>query len=281
MSVWMFPGQGAQFKGMGKGLFKRYRVEADLASDILGYSIEDLCLADPHNRLGKTQWTQPAIYTVNALHFRDVLQDAPRPRYLIGHSSGEYNALEAAGMLDFATGLRLTAWRGHLMNQTQEGGMAAVIGIGEAALRDALLQSGIEGVSIANFNAPAQTVLSGAPGSLARALDYLEACTDAVCLPVNVSGAFHSPLMEEARQVFEELLASVVFEEPAIPVIASGSVTAYTAENAATQLARQIVSPVRWTDTIRHLMAMGEDEFREVGPGHTLTRLVSQIAAAT
>lgn len=278
MNVFMFPGQGAQFKGMGKEYFERFRSYIDVASDVLGYSVRDLCLEDPDSILDQTEYTQPALYTVNALHYIGALEDgAPTPDYLVGHSLGEYNALFAAGVFDFETGLRLTKLRGELMSQATRGGMAAVLGLEEQQVRDALVKQGLDQVFVANFNAPTQIVVSGAKEQVKQASDLFEAMSEANCVPLSVSGAFHSPLMQPAREQFDRFLGDVEFHELSIPVVANATARPYPKSGIKDVLSEQMTNPVRWTDSVRFLMGVGETEFREVGPGEVLTRLVQRI----
>ena len=280
MSVYMFPGQGSQHRGMGEGLFERFSSEVEIANSILGYSIEELCLFDLDDVLSKTQYTQPALFTVNALHYFEARQNGCSPQYFIGHSLGEYNALHAAGVIDFASGLKLTMHRGRLMSKACKGRMAAVMGVDENQVNKMLRNSGLDQVYIANLNTPTQIVISGAEAQLEKALDLLEANLGAVCVQLQVSGAFHSPLMESARIEFEVQLASVVFHEPSVPVISNVTARPYSRENIGSGLSQQITSPVNWIGTIRYLKSMGENDFSEIGPGGVLTRLASRIGDA-
>lgn len=278
MSVFMFPGQGSQKKGMGAELFARFPSEAAIASHIVGYSMEALCQTDTEGRLDNTRYTQPALFTVNALHYLAMQEEGvSKPRYLIGHSLGEYNALHAAGVIDFATGVELTMLRGRLMSEAREGGMAAVLGIDEQDVRTGLREAQLNRVYVANLNGPTQTVISGERAQLHAALQWLTDRFGAACVELNVSGAFHSPLMEEARVEFGKRLATVAFREAATPVIANVDAAPYAAGGVRTGLEQQLTSPVRWTDTIRYLLDRGETEFVEVGPGRILTQLLARI----
>ncbi|MGV2287176.1 ACP S-malonyltransferase [Trinickia sp. YCB016] len=278
MSVFMFPGQGSQKKGMGGELFARFPSEAAVASRIVGYSMEALCVADAEGKLDNTRYTQPALFTVNALHYLAMQEEGgSKPRYFIGHSLGEYNALHAAGAIDFSTGVELTMLRGRLMSEAREGGMAAVLGIGEEDIRAGLREAKLDRVYVANLNAPTQTVISGETEQLRAALQWLGDRLGAVCVELNVSGAFHSPLMEDARAEFGNRLAAVAFREPVTPVIANVGARPYVAGGMRAGLEQQLTSPVRWTDTIRYLLDQGETEFVEVGPGRVLTQLVDRI----
>ncbi|MDC8758419.1 ACP S-malonyltransferase [Janthinobacterium fluminis] len=276
MKAILFPGQGSQFRGMGKELFPLYREMTETASDILGYSIEKLCTEDPDGKLNLTQYTQPALYVVNALGYRKRRDEGmARPDFVAGHSLGEYNALLAADVFDFKTGLRLVQRRGELMGAAREGGMAAVIGIDEASLAALLKQHQLTSIDLANFNTLSQTVIAGPKDAIAQAEKLLTA-QQIRCAVLNVSAAFHSRYMEEAKQAFAAFLRQFRFDAPGMPVIANVSARPYRDGEAADLLARQISSPVRWTDTVRYLMGAGVTEFVEVG-ATVLTRLVEDI----
>ena len=175
MKVFMFPGQGSQKKGMGGDLFDQFPEITRTADEILGYSIKQLCLEDPDKQLGLTQFTQPALYVVNALTFMKRSQDGETPDFVVGHSLGEFNALLAAGVYDFETGLRLVKERGRLMSEAKGGGMAAVVGMQEPAVRDMIAAQGADQVDIANLNSPTQIVLSGPTDEIARLREQLVA----------------------------------------------------------------------------------------------------------
>ena len=284
MKAYIFPGQGSQKKGMGADLFRAYPELAATADEILGYRIETLCLQDPDNLLGNTEHTQPALYTVNALAWLKTLEEQGPPDIAAGHSLGEYNALFAAGAFDFATGLKLVQERGRLMAQAKAGGMAAVIGAEEEQIRQILQKGGFARLSIANYNTPAQTVISGAAEEIAQAAAAFKSA-GITYIPLNVSGAFHTPFMAEAAQTFADFLRPFAFNELNIPVIANATARPYAGIAALAQLLpRQIVSPVRWSESIAYLLLQGGASFVEVGPGNVLTKMVAAIekaAAAT
>jgi malonyl CoA-acyl carrier protein transacylase len=278
--VCVFPGQGSQKAGMGAGLFERFPDQARIADRVLGYSIEALCLKDAQAQLGNTEFTQPALFVVNALTFLARIQDGkPAPSYLAGHSLGEYNALCAAGVFDFETGVRLVQKRGQLMSQMRGGAMAAVIGLKEDRIAELLFNFAFDGVDIANYNSPTQTVISGPEAELQQAIPVLKEA-GATVIPLKVSGAFHSRMMKPAQKEFAEFLGSFQFKAPAIPVIANATAAPYDPAQSKETLAKQIASPVRWTETIRLLASKGEVEFEEVGPGKVLARLIQQIREA-
>ncbi len=276
--IFLFPGQGSQQKGMGAGLFEEFPEITQAADDTLGYSIRALCLEDPRSQLTQTNYTQPALYVVNALSFLRLRKELGRdPDFAAGHSLGEYNALFAAGVFDFVTGLKLVQKRGALMAQATGGGMAAVIGLTRDQIRDVLLLFGATDVSIANLNAPQQTVISGSADTIRELKSSFEEAGARMFLPLPVSGAFHSRFMEPARREFEGFLATFSFSPPAIPVISNAEAQPYPRDSAASLLARQITSPVRWVESMQYLLKQPDPVFREVGPGTTLQGLLRQI----
>lgn len=284
MIAFVFPGQGSQKRGMGQGLFDEVREYAAVERDvdaILGYSMRKLCLEDADNRLKDTQYTQPSLYVANALHYYKAVADGQRPDYVAGHSLGEYNALLAAGVFDFLTGLRLVKKRGELMSQAKDGGMAAVIGLDADAIANVLRDNGLGGIDVANFNSPSQTVVSGPVDEIKRAGPLFEAAGARMCMPLPVSAAFHSRYMEDAAKRFAEFLAPMTFAAPKVPVIANVTAEPYPVEDASEAvkalLVRQITHSVQWVRSVRYLDAQGVDQFAEMGPGNVLTRLVQQI----
>jgi trans-AT polyketide synthase/acyltransferase/oxidoreductase domain-containing protein len=276
MTVFMFPGQGAQHRGMGADLYQRFPAEVRRADAILGYSIERLCLSDPDELLARTEYTQPALFIVNALHFLHEVGEPGGQACFIGHSLGEYNALHAAGALSFEDGVRLTMARGKLMSQAPKGGMAAVIGVDVAQVRDVLAASGLDQVYVANLNGPTQTVISGSEAQLERALAMLMAELGAAAVRINVSGAFHSPLMTAASAAFGKVLSGTRFRRLRHPVIANVTAQPYRPDGLAQGLTAQLVAPVRWTETVQYLQQQGETDFQEIGPGRVLTKMTQR-----
>ena len=279
--IFLFPGQGSQSLGMGKDLFSRFRDQVAVADEILGYSVEDLCLEGPEDKLNLTPYTQPALYVVNALTWRQKLEDGGEtPAFTAGHSLGEYNALLAAGVFDFATGLRLVRERGRLMGEASGGGMAAVVGLDRNKIESVLRENGLESLDIANLNAPDQTVLSGPKDDIERAKPAFEAAGARMFVPLKVSAAFHSRYMTPAAESFARFLEGFTFSPPRIPVIANVSAKPYGDNDAPANLAGQINGPVRWTESINFLLAQAPDaEFEETGPGKVLAGLLRKIKA--
>ena len=282
MNVLLFPGQGAQYRGMGKEVWANYPQLADAASQILGFSIIELCLNDPKDRLRLTQHTQPALYVANALHYYRWQEKASIPEAVAGHSLGEYLALLVAGCIDFETGLRLVQKRGQLMSQASGGTMAAVLGMRVDALQAFLRDNGLERIDLANFNSPTQSVIAGDTASIVAAEKLLSA-RNVRCVVLNVSAPFHSRFMRPAQQEFCEFLRGFTFRDPSIPVIANATARPYPPGQVAELLSRQIASPVLWTDSIRYLMGQGDFSYVEIGAdpkrigGAVLSKLVDEI----
>ncbi|MFF7388047.1 ACP S-malonyltransferase [Streptomyces scabiei] len=279
LDVYVFPGQGAQAKGMGREVFDRFPDLVARADDVLGYSLRELCLEDPGRNLRDTRYTQPALYVVNSLTWLAALAEGGRlPDYVLGHSLGEFSALFAAGVFDFESGLRLVTERGRLMGEVSGGTMAAVSGVDAALVERVLADNGLTEIDIANYNAPTQTVIAGPVREVDRALPPLKEA-GARCAPLNVSAPFHSRYMAAAAEEFGRLLDATPFAAPKIPVISNVDARPYEAGEVAATLRRQIASPVRWTDSIRLLMGQGDLRVRELGPGQVLTKLVARVRA--
>ncbi|MFR9728365.1 ACP S-malonyltransferase [Saccharopolyspora sp. MS10] len=276
----LFPGQGSQHRGMGAGLFERFPALTDLAREVLGYDLPLLCQQDPDGRLDDTRYAQPALYVVNALSYLDsVAAGEPEGEFLLGHSLGEYNALHAAGVFDFETGLKLVAKRGELMSRAGGGGMLAVLGLGHDELRGLLAEHELSELDLANINTDAQLVLSGDRAQLDRARRELE-LRRVRCAPLKVSGAFHSRWMAPARDEFAAFLRGFRFEPPRATVIANLTALPHAENDLAATLAEQITEPVRWLDSVRYLLRRTTPErCREAGGSGVLTRMLGQIAA--
>lgn len=277
MKTYLFPGQGSQHVGMGENLFDAFP-DITVATDaILGYSIKELCLQDPNQHLGQTQYTQPALYVVNALAYRQQLKDtSERPDFVAGHSLGEYNALECAGVICFEDGLKLVKKRGELMSTAPKGAMAAIIGLGAEKIGDILVDNQLTSINIANYNAPTQTIISGLEVDIQNAQAYFEQ-EQAMFIPLNVSGAFHSRYMQPIQNEFSRFLDSFIFSEPKIPVIANINAQPYQYDSIAQTLANQLTHSVRWLDSMHFLLQQGDMEFIEIGPGDVLSKLSRSI----
>ncbi|AND15934.1 ACP S-malonyltransferase [Rathayibacter tritici] len=278
-AVRLFPGQGSQHKGMGAELFGRFPSHVAEADHVLGWSLRDLCLDDPDGDLGRTQYTQPALYAVSALGHLARLEDAGvAPEVYAGHSLGEYVALFAAGAVDFATGLRLVARRGALMSEAPAGSMAAVLGCSVEQVEQILDNGGISGVEMANINSNSQIVLSGPRDEMAsaRLVDAVEGHGGAL-IPLAVSAAFHSSAMADVEATFAADLRRVEWGPLGATVVSNWTARPYPRDDFVRYLSRQISQPVRWHESISWLLHQGYEEFEEVGPGTVLTKLVTQI----
>jgi malonyl CoA-acyl carrier protein transacylase len=278
MKTYMFPGQGSQARGMGGSLFDEFPELTAIADAVLGYSIKELCLNDPQRELGKTQFTQPALYVVNALsYYKKVKDTGETPDYLAGHSLGEFNALLAAECFDFETGLKLVKKRGELMSQATDGAMAAIVNASYDQIVALLKEKGLVNVDIANYNTPLQIVISGPVADIAACQEIFQ-FDKVMYVPLNTSGAFHSRLMIPAQQKFEAFLKKRKFSKPKIPVIANLTAQAYPDAAVVEYLSKQIHSTVRWSDTIHHLMSQSDAmEFIEIGHGDVLAKMILKI----
>lgn len=278
-AVYVFPGQGSQRKGMGEGLFEKFPDLMSQADECLGYSLKELCLSDPDRVLGKTEYTQPALYVVNVLHYLDrISSHDEQPDVVAGHSLGEYCALFAAGSFDFATGVELVRKRGELMSRAPKGAMAAVVNLDQHRVSEILAGLPYRNIDIANVNSSKQCIISGAYDEL-LAPEVCEAYTEAGAsfIPLNVSAAFHSRCMAGVQEEFGRYLSTFEFEELTMPVVANYTARLYPARDYAGYLTSQISNPVKWYESISWLMQQGYRSFSEIGPGDVLTKLTDKI----
>jgi [acyl-carrier-protein] S-malonyltransferase len=280
----LFPGQGSQFVGMGRDLAERFPAARDVfleANEVMGEDLARICFEGPEEELRRTRNTQPAIYAHSVAVLRTLDLDCAGDRFRVaGHSLGEYTAYHAAGSLSFADGLRLVRRRGELMYQAgldRPGTMAAVLGMEGARVQEIL--AGVPGVvKAANLNSPGQVVISGEIGAVRLGMEALQAAGAKRVVRLEVSGAFHSPLMEGAARGLAEVLTATPIAPARCAVIANASATPVTepAEIRAS-LERQLLSPVRWEETVRALLDWGATRFLEIGPGKVLTGLVRAL----
>ncbi|HEX6969383.1 MAG TPA: ACP S-malonyltransferase [Micromonosporaceae bacterium] len=271
-TAWLFPGQGAQRRGMGASVLDRYPDLVAQADEALGYSVREQCLTGAEPGLQDTRYVQPALFVVCALSALARLEEGGRPDVLAGHSLGEYTALFVAGCFDFATGVRLVRRRGELMSAASGGGMTAVVGLRTDTLEELLAGSGIDDLDLANRNSDEQIVLSGPVESLARA-GQLVAAAGGRAVPLRVSAPFHSRYMAQAAEQFRQFLTGEPLVDPTIPVISNVTARPYPAGSVAELLVRQIHQPVRWWESMSLLVRQGVGEVVEVGPGRVLTPL--------
>ena len=284
--AYLFPGQGAQVVGMGKDLYEEFasaRQVFEEADQALGFSLSGLCFSGPEEDLRRTLNTQPAILATSYACLRVaqelglLSQDEP-PGFMAGHSLGEYTALAAAGVLSFGEAIRLVRERARLMDEAgtaRPGSMAAVLGMDEQALEAVCQETGVE---MANINSPGQIVISGAKDALAKAMELASARGARRVLPLEVSAAFHSRLMEPANEGIAKAVAGVTFQKAQVPIIANSTAQpVVTSEEVKEELLRQLCSPVRWQSSVEYMLEHGVAQFIEIGPGKVLTGLAKRI----
>ena len=276
--AYLFPGQGAQKVGMGRLLFAEFPEFVRKADALLGFSIEALCLEDPRQELVRTQFTQPALYVVSCLSYLKESRQNPTAGQVCaaGHSVGEYAALFSAGCFSFEDGLRLVQKRGESMSRVSGGGMAAVIGQPVEEIQKLLHDYAYDTIDVANLNSREQTVISGLAQEIQDARPVFEEAGVRMYVPLKVSGAFHSRYMAGTADEFRTFLEGFEFSEPRFPVISNVQARPYARAEIKEILVQQIVSPVRWVDTIKYINQLGSVEYRELGESTVLTNLLRQ-----
>ncbi len=282
MKAFVFPGQGAQYPGMGKDLYENYPVARDMfekANALLGFRITDTMFSGTEEELRQTRVTQPAIF-LHSVVLTAVAGSAFAPAMVAGHSLGEFSALVAAGALSFEDGLTLVAGRASAMQRAcgiNPSTMAAVLGMDDAVVEE-ICASLNETVVPANYNSPGQIVISGTMEGVAAATEELKKRGAKRIVPLAVSGGFHSPCMEPARQELEEAIRKAQFSRPVCPVYQNVSGLPVTEpQEIMANLIAQLTSPVRWTQTVQRMIADGAAEFVEAGPGNVLQGLIRKI----
>jgi [acyl-carrier-protein] S-malonyltransferase len=279
----IFAGQGAQVVGMGKDLVERSATAKawfERANAVLDYDLASICFSGPETELTKTEHAQPGIFLVSWVAFEMLKGRVPALKIeaTAGLSLGEFTALTAAGAMSFEDGLKVVRQRGRFMQEAcaaTQGGMAAIIGLGEAATREVCAEAG---VALANLNCPGQLVISGATDKLAPACALAKAKGAMRALPLTVAGAYHSPLMASAQPKLEAELAQVNLRQPAVPVIANVTAQPHEGPDAIrARLVEQVTSSVRWEESMRCLIAQGFTRFIELGPGRALSGFMKRI----
>ncbi len=282
MKAYVFPGQGAQFTGMGKDLYESSAVAREMfekANEILGFRITDLMFTGTDEDLRQTKVTQPAIF-LHSVILAATLGENFKPEMAAGHSLGEFSALVASRALSFDEGLRLVSARARAMQkacESEPSTMAAILGLDDAKVEE-ICRSIDEVVVPANYNSPGQLVISGSIKGIEIACERLKAAGARRALPLKVGGAFHSPLMEPARVELAEAIRLADIQAPVCPVYQNATAQPVTdPETIRTNLVAQLTAPVLWTQTVQNMIAHGATHFTEVGPGNVLQGLIAKI----
>lgn len=285
MKAYVFPGQGAQFTGMGQDLYQANPIAVKLfqtADSLLGFSLTDIMFQGSADDLRQTRVTQPAIFVHSVIAAR-CLEDF-NPDMVAGHSLGEFSALTAAGALSFEEGLELVSIRAQAMQKSCEetpSGMAAILGLPDAVIEEvcARISTPEDTVVPANYNTPGQLVISGSLKAIAQACAALKEAGAKRALPLQVGGAFHSPYMESARKALEAAIDKAQLNAPICPIFQNVDGMPHTdPAQIKENLKQQLTHPVRWTTTIQQMIAQGADSFIELGPGEVLQGMIKKIA---
>lgn len=284
MKAYVFPGQGAQFQGMGKDLYEQFDWAKRLfeeANSILGFRITDIMFEGSDEDLRRTDITQPAVFIHSVAVARSL--DDFKPDMVAGHSLGEFSALVACGALSFESGLKLVAQRARAMQKACElvpGTMAAIIGLEDSRIEQICADLNAKGMVVvpANYNSPGQVVISGSREAIAAACPLMQEAGAKRALPLTVGGAFHSPLMTPAKEELAKAISQTQFNTPVCPIYQNVDAKPHTnPDEIRENLVTQLNSPVRWTQSVLNMIADGAQEFTECGPGTVLTGLIKRI----
>ncbi|WP_413726324.1 ACP S-malonyltransferase [Sodalis sp. RH16] len=274
----LFPGQGAQRSGMKTVVFDIWPDLLAKADEISGFSIREFFLNCPADRFRNTRYVQPALYTINALYYLHYTEEGNHPPFfLAGHSLGEFNALLCAGVFDFETGLHLVNRRAQLMSEIAGGGMAAVLGLDAEEVVQVLARNRQLNLSIANLNADFQIVISGPIESIHLAEEVFYDNDAVKYVVLNVSGAFHSSMLNHAAARFGEYVESFSFSTPQIPVIANRTARPYSASSVVRNLSEHINKPVMWRQSVMYMRTHGVNDFVEIGDSSILLDMIKNI----
>ncbi|MFF8513541.1 ACP S-malonyltransferase [Streptomyces sp. NPDC015492] len=276
--AWVFAGQGIQYPGMGQDLLRRYPDLVDIADEVLGYSVARLCAGDPERQLDNTVYSGPAVYLVNALAARSRRDETgEQPVVTIGHSTGEFNALEVAGVLEFAEGLRLVAARAEAMARIDGGGMLTVLGLSEEKVRE-VIDSGFEELDLAAMNSPQNFTLAGPEMEVIQIAPVLLACGARAVRRLQISVPSHSRYMRSAAVEFRGSLNNVTFSVPEIAVFSNVTAEPHNPGSIGSRLVDHLTSPVQWQRSIENCMEMFNPRFVEIGQENILTPIIAHIA---
>ena len=289
MKAFVFPGQGAQFKGMGKELYESNPIAKEFfekANDILGFRITDIMFEGSDEELKQTKVTQPAVF-IHSVISAIALGEDFAPEMVAGHSLGEFSALTAAGALSFEDGLKLVYKRALAMQkacEAQQSTMAAILALTDEDVERICAEISANGHTVvaANYNCPGQLVISGDKEGIEKACEAMKAAGAKRALPLAVSGAFHSPLMQPAKEELEAAIIATEFKTPLCPIYQNVDGKPHTnPEEIKNNLIAQLTSPVRWTSSVQQMISDGANSFTECGPGAVLQGMIKKIAPST